>query len=319
MIRVSLVLGLVAGGAASVAVAQPVIYASGQLLTPGDPGIPPGQPGQDDTRENFVYEIDVTTGVATAVSPMTSGSPAALAGTASGDLFGFSNGQLVDVNPFTASQTNIGDNNGLSSTAFDITADGRGFVLPFNANFDTQQVSNIDLATGEATALGSATAIGDAIDTARGTALGTALPFVISLGSVGDTLYGIDLDTDSLISINSVTGEAAVVGDVGAVGAANGGAYSGFSALTGVDEDLDGDFDALYGSVNFFDDDGDPNTLSQRLGGIGRFDLVTGEWSLVGTNAGVIFFGFGSSPIPTPGATAVLALGGVVASRRRRG
>ncbi len=314
MIRTSFALALLAGMAVASADAQPVIYASGQLLIPGDPDIPPGQPGHDDTRENYVYEIDVLTGVATAVSPVTSGLPAALAGTPSGMLFGFSSGQLVEVNPFSGSRTNIGSNNGLNSTAFDITATGQGFVLPFDPDFNTQQIHNIDLSTGAATALGSASAIGNAIDLARGTALGTATPFVISLGSVGNTLYGVDLDTDSLISIDSITGMAGVVGAVGAVGAANGGGYSGFSALTGVDEDLDGEFDALFGSVNFFDD----GTGTQRLGGIGRFDLTTGEWSLVGTNPGVIFFGFGSSPVPTPGTAVLLAAGGVFASRRRR-
>lgn len=315
MFRSCLTAGLFATSLiAPITAAQPVIYASGQLLIPGDPGIPPGQPGHDDTRENYIYEIDVLTGVATAVSPVTSGLPAALAGTPSGSLFGFSSGQLVEVNPFTGSRTNIGANNGLSSTAFDITADGRGFVLPFDPDSNTQQIHNIDLSTGMATAIGSTTAIGDAIDFARGTSLGTALPFVISLGSVGNTLYGIDLDTDSLISIDSITGVADVVGAVGAVGASNGGGYSGFSALTGVDEDMDGTFDALFGSVNFFND----GSGTERLGGIGRFDLTTGEWSLVGTNAGVIFFGFGSSPIPTPGTAVMLAAGGILASRRRR-
>ena len=295
---------------AASAPAQPVIYASGQLLTPGDPGIPPGEPGHDDTRENFIYEINVLTGVATAVSPVTTGLPAALAGTPSGDLYGFSSGQLVEVDPFSGSRTDIGANNGLSSTAFDITGSGQGFLMPFDESFNTQQVHTIDLTTGDANALGSASAVGDAIDLSRGTALGTANPFVISLGSIGDTLYGVDLDTDSLIAIDSVTGAAGVVGTVGAVGAANGGGYSGFSALTGVDEDLDGTFDALFGSVNFFD--------GERLGGIARFDLATGEWSLVGANEGVIFFGFGSSPVPAPSTAVMLAAGGALAGRRRR-
>lgn len=287
----------------SAATAQPVIYASGQLLVPG-------QPGHDDTRENYIYEIDVATGVATAVSPVTSGLPAALAGTADGRLLGFSSGQLLDVDPLTGTTTAIGSNNGLSATAFDITAGGRGFILPFNTDFETQQLSSIDLSTGEATSLGSSSAIGDAIDLARGTALGTATPFIISLGSVGDVLYGIDLDTDTLVSIDGQSGSASVVGSVGAVGAANGGGYSGFSALTGVDEDLDGDFDALYGSVNFSGD--------ERLGGLGRFDLATGEWSLVGTNPGVIFFGFGSIPVPAPGPVGALAVTAVLVARRRR-
>lgn len=308
MSKSSIFIGLLVAGAATSSVfAQPVIYASGQLLVSG-------APGHDDTRENYIYEIDVTTGVATAVSPMTTGLPAAMAGTASGDLYGFSSGQLVQVDPYSASVTNVGSNNGLSSTAFDITASGQGFLLPFNDSFNSQQVHNIDLATGDATAIGSATAIGDAIDVARGTSLGTATPFIISLGSVGNTLYGVDLDTSSLISIDSVSGAADVVGDVGAVGDANGGGYSGFSALTGVDEDQDGTYDALFGSVNYFDD----GTGTERLGGIGRFDLATGEWSLVGTNSGVIFFGFGSSPVPTPGTVAFLAAGGLLGTRRRR-
>lgn len=298
--------------------AQPVIYASGQLLTPGDPGIPPGEPGHDDTRENFIYEIDVLTGVATPISPATTGLPAALAGTASGDLFGFSSGQLLSVDPASGTTAPIGGDNGLSATAFDITAAGDGFILPFDGNFDTQQLHGIDLNTGAATPIGSTTAIGDAIDTANGTPLGTAAPFLISLGSVGSTLYGVDLESDSLISIDSTTGDAAVVGSVGAVGASNGGGYSGFAALTGVDEDADGDFDALFGAINFFDDDGDASTPAQRLGGLGRFDLGTGEWSLVGTNAGVIFFGFGSSPIPAPGGMAALLAGGALIARRRR-
>ena len=283
--------------------AQPVIYASGQVLIEGEPG-------HDDTRENYVYEINVLTGEAVAVSPVTSGLPAAFGGTGDGRLLGFASGQLQEVDPSTASQTPIGSNNGLSSTGFDITADGRGFITPFDGSFNTQQLFELDLTDGTAVGLGSATAIGDAIDTARGTALGTATPFVISLGSVGDSVYGVDLDTDSLVEIDSLTGAASVVGAVGAVGDANGGGYSGFSALTGVDEDLDGSFDALFGSVNFQD--------GERLGGIARFDLDTGEWSLVGTNAGVIFFGFGSSPVPAPGGIGVFAFASVFVGRRRR-
>ena len=284
--------------------AQPVIYASGQLLIPGTDG-------HDDSRENYLYEINTLTGEATAISPVTSGLPAAMGATASGHIFGFSAGQLVEINPTAGTTTAIGANNGLSSTAFDITASGSAYITPFDGDFNTQQLFNIDLHTGAATAIGSASAIGDAIDTARGTALGTAEPFVISLGSVGNTLYGIDLDTDTLVSIDSLTGAAGVIGSVGAVGLANGGGYSGFSALTGVDEDLDGSYDALFGSVNY-----DP--AGERIGGLARFDLTTGEWSLVGTNDGLIYFGFASSPVPAPGAASVLALGGVLASGRWR-
>ncbi|MHA7835887.1 MAG: PEP-CTERM sorting domain-containing protein [bacterium] len=295
------------------------LYASGQLLTPGDPGIPEGQPGHDDTRENFVYAIDTTTGAATPVSPVTSDLPSALGGVGASTLLGFRGGQLSQVDAATGAQADIGSNNGLSATAFDVTADGRGFILPFDSSFATQQLHGIDLTTGAASPIGSTAAVGDAIDTAAGNPLGTTEPFVISLGSVGDALYGVDLETNSLISVDSMIGSASVIGDIGAVGAVGGGAYSGFAALAGVDENGDGAFDALFGGVNFFDDDGDPATSVLRLGGIARFDLTDGTWSLVGTNPGVIYFGMASNPVPEPTTATLLGLGlSVLAARGRR-
>lgn len=313
MTRSSLVLGLIAATvavASPAALAQPVIHATGQLFIPADPGAPPGDPEHYDRYENAVYEIDLRTGVATAVSPATLEElPAGLAGTPCGRLLGFESGQLVQVNPVTGERTSIGVNNGLTATSFDITADGRGFVVPFDENFETQQIHAIDLPSGAATPIGSTTAIGDAIDLARGTPLGTAEPFVISLGSVGETLYGVEDDSGTLVSIDSRTGAASVVGKVGAAGVANGGGYSAFSALTGVDEDLDGAFDALYASVNQLVD----ASGAQRLGGIARFDLETGEWELVGTNPGIVFFGFGASAAPAPACAADLDGDGAVA------
>ena len=272
------------------------IYATGQLLIPGDPTIPPGEPGHDDTRENYVYAIDPMTGVATPVSPATTGLPSALACEGPSRILGFRSGQLVEIEPTTGAQTQIGENNELKSTGFDVTDDGRGFLLPFDVDFETQQLHEIDLDTGFATPIGSPTAVGDAFDLAAGDPPGTSEPFVIGLGSVGDAIYGVDLDTESLIEIDSNWGSVSVIGDVGAVGSMGGGAFSGFAAMTGVDEDADGRFDALFGNVNFFDDDGDPRTPTIRLGGVARYDLNDGTWSLVGKNPGVIFFGFASNP-----------------------
>ncbi len=313
---------ILAAAAISLLLASPLsaatIYASGQLLIPGDPSIPPGEPGHNDARQNFVYAIDTTTGIATPASPATTGLPPALGGLGTSTLLGFSSGQLSQIDPTTGVRTPIGASNGLSSTGFDITSDGRGFLLPFDGQSETQQLHSIDLSTGAATPIGSSSAVGDAIDLALGRPLGTAEPFVISLGSVANTLYGIDLDTNSLVAIDSVIGSASVVGSIGAVGSVGGGAYSGFASLTGVDENADGVFDALFGGVNFFDHDGDSATAALRLGGIARFDLTDGTWSLVASNSGVIFFGFASNPIPEPTTGLMLGLGlmALAASRR---
>ncbi|MGD1950523.1 MAG: PEP-CTERM sorting domain-containing protein [Leptolyngbyaceae cyanobacterium] len=292
-----------------------IFYATGQRLTQAVPGV------HDDIRENFLFAVDSTTGIATPVSPETSGLPSALAGTADQQLLGYQfSGQLVEIDIDSATQTPIAEPTDLAATSFDILEDGRGFVVPFAESFNTQQLSQIDVKTSSATPLGSSQAVGDAIDNARGTELGTANPFVISLGSVDNSLYGIDLDTDSLIQFDSETGDAAVVGEVSAVTADDRAVFSGFAALTGVDTDTDGRFDTLFGNVNFIDDDNDPATPVQRLGGIARYDLSDGSWELVGTNPGVIFFGFGASPasVPEPGVLLGLLSVGFLGGWKRR-
>lgn len=204
MNRMPLMAGLFAATAgASLAPAQPVIYATGQLFIPGDPDLPSTEYGHDDRHENYIYEVDVQTGVATPVSAVVPTMlPSGLAGTPSGEMFGIASGfesgsafgRLVRVDPVNCTQTDIGTDIGLRSSTLDVTADGRGSILPFDADDHTQQVHAIDLSTGSATPIGSAGAIGDAFDLARGVPLGSAEPFVISLGSVGDMLYGVDGD-----------------------------------------------------------------------------------------------------------------------------
>jgi hypothetical protein len=283
------------------------LYASGQLLIPGDPGIPFGQPGHDDSRENYVFEIDSQTGVATSISPVTSGLPAGL-GAIGGTLYGWSGNTLQVVDPVVGTTAPAGPATTFSATAFDVAAPGVGFGV---TNGD-DQLFTVDLATGNASAVGSAGLINDALADA-----GEVDPnaFIISLGSVGDMLYGIDLSTNSLIKIAPTTGSAEVVGALGSVDSVGDGIFSGYSALTGVDEDEDGEFDALFGAINFVNPAGPESSV--RLGGIARFDLNDGTWDLVGLNEQVIFFGMASSPIPEPSSLALLGLGGVVLLRRR--
>lgn len=290
------------------------IYASGQLLIENTPGV------HDDVRENRLYRIDTATGHATPLPVWSTSTPAGLAGVRGGTLYGFRGAQLGLVDPQTAdSFSPIGAPSGVSATAFDILADGRAYVVTFGGN---RQLYVVDLVSGAATAVGPAGQIGAAFDAAFGLAAGTAAPFIISLGSVGDQLYGINLESgrQNLVRIDPTTGTAEVIGAADAVDANDSGRYSGYSALTGVDENADGQFDALFGTVNFWNHDGDPNTSDMRLGGIARYDLTDGTWSLVGTNPGVIFFGLGSSPVPEPGtfALAAMAAGCLVFRLRKR-
>jgi hypothetical protein len=192
-----------------------VIYASGQLLIPGDPGIPAGQPGHDDARENYIFAIDSNNGVATPISPNVSGLPAALGATADGTLWGFSGNTLRTVNPLTGTTAAAGPATLYSATAVDVTAAGGGYGI---TNGD-DQLFRVDLATGDATAIGAPGLVNAAL-----AAAGAVDPdaFIISLGSVGSSLYGIDLDTDSLLQIDPATGSASIVGALGAVGGVGG-------------------------------------------------------------------------------------------------
>ncbi|MFI4861294.1 MAG: PEP-CTERM sorting domain-containing protein [Phycisphaerales bacterium JB063] len=302
-------LGLTAGLLALAQSADAVpLYASGQLLIPGDPGIPFGEPGHDDSRENYVFEIDSVTGVATPISPVTSGLPAGLGGFG-GTLYGWSGNTLQIVDPITGITTAAGTATAYSATGFDVSASGVGYGI---TNSDDQLFS-VDLVSGNATAVGAAGLVNNALADAGVT---DADAFIISLASVGGDLYGLDLSTNSLVSIDPATGTAQVVGGLGSLDTVGGGVFSGYSALTGVDEDSDGQFDALFGAVNFVNPDGPEGSV--RLGGVARFDLGDGTWDLVGLNEQVIFFGMASQPVPEPSSLALLGIAGACLLRRRR-
>lgn len=298
-------------GALPLPLAAQTIYASGQLLTVSG------------TRENRVYAINPATGAATPTSPPLSSDPLGLAGTPDGRLLGYSGGQLGQLDPGSGAFSAIGAPSNINSTGFDITADGRGFLVGLSG---VPQLYGVNIATGAAAPVGTPGALGAGIDAAFGLTPGTSQPFIIGLGSVGGTLYGVDLETGitNLVAIDPATGAARPIGARNALGGFGGGRYSGFSALTGVDTTGSGRFDALYGNVNF--DSLSPNPQN-RIGGVARFDLTTGTFSLAGTNPGLIFFGFGSSPAaPVPEASTLISFGllslglfGLTRGRARRG
>lgn len=270
----------------------------------------------------FYYSIDTTTGEATPLGPITGGNSAGLAALPDGRLVGFRSNRVVEIDPLVGTATQVGSVvTGFSTTSLDATRDGTLYGAPVTGD---QRLHVIDPALGTATPLGPPGAIGNALDAFYGRPAGTTDPFIIGLGSITrnvnigtganpnfvlvDTLYGVNLDdTAQLVAISPQTGFASVVGALGSV--ENGlppGDYSGFAAMTGVDTDNDGLRDTLFGNVNF--NDADTSLPNGRLGGVARYDLATATWTMVGTNPGLIFFGFGSVAIPEPGAGALLAL-----------
>jgi len=288
------------------------------------------------TSGNYYYSINTSTGVATPISPLlTGGSPAGLAGTPDGRLLGISGGRVGEVNPVAGTFTPVGVNNGLSITGFDVIHDGRAFGVPVSGT--DRRLHQINLATSAVTPVGPVGFVGQSLDSFYGVNPGTTSAFIIGAGSVArrqnigttanpnlvtvSTIYGVHLQANGnqLVAMNPDSGFASVIGALNSVGTSGNpgaGAYSGFAAMTGADENGDGLYDTLYGNVNFFDPDAAGPLASQRLGGLARYDLGNGTWSLVGTNPGLIFFGFGSV-IPEPTTLSLLAGAGMLALRRR--
>jgi len=278
------------------------------------------------TSGNYYYSIDTATGVATAISPLLPGSSPAGLSAIGNQLVGFKNGQHGAVDPVAGTFAPAGASNGFSITGYEVF-NGFGYGVPTSGS--DRRLQQIDLLSSTATPLGEGNPIGAVMDSFYGEAPGTNNPFIISMGSVGDTLYGIHIggSKNNLLSLDPSNGSATVIGGVNAVGTSGNpgeGRFSGFSALTGVDEDSDGMYDTLYGNVNFFDPDAGGPESSQRLGGVARYDLSNGTWEMVGTNPGLIFFGFGSSPasrstVPEPPAGfAILLLTGAAMEFFRR-
>lgn len=294
---------------AATAAATSVLYAVGQAFAPGH--------GHD--TGNFLWSIDLSSGAATQIAPIAAGI-AGLATAPDGTLYGRSGLNLYTISTEDAGLSLVGSAASGSATSLEIMPDGRAFTLPFNADFDTAQLHSLDLNTGLQTPVGTETALLDAINLAFPDRDMTYGPFVISLGSVGDRLYGLDLETNTLLDIDPDTGYATANGAFNAAAMETlDGYWSGFAGLTGVDTDDDGINDALYGIANYYYDYA--LGASSARGAIGLYDLATSTWSLVGENEGVIFYSLAagqSPPIPEPGSFALLGLGGTMLAWRKR-
>ncbi len=299
---------MLAGGASA---AAPLLVGYGQPFGSGGHGAGNGV---------YLFGHD---GVFTSFIPFPGqGAWAGLASTPDGRLLGFASAQLAQLDLATQTVTPIGGPSNVNATGFDVlSTDGRGFVVPFDSNFETQQLHQLDLTTGQATPIGSPKAVQEAIEAVLGQPMGNVYnggPFIIGLGSVGNTIYGVDLVTYSLIGLSPNDGSAFVVGALGAVGSvahpSGQGRYFGFAGLTGVDQSNDGIFDTLYMVVNYYDPTPGVPGDTQAIGGIAQVNLSDGTWTMVGTNPGHIFYGLAA--VPEPAALLLVLLGGVALRRR---
>ena len=134
------------------------------------------------------------------------------------------------------------------------------------------------------------------IDPATGTAtpVGVPTPFQVITGLAFDptigTLFGVDIVTDDLVTIDRGTGAATTVGP------------TGFDELKGLT------FDPTSGTLFGVD-----NTTGELV----TIDPTTAAATVVGATGFRNIQGLAFA-VPTPGAAAVLGLGGLFAARRRR-
>lgn len=235
--------------------------------------------------DDQLYQIDLATGVATAIGPVGFADVEGLSFNCAGILFGVDDitDQLVTINLVTGAGTAVGplgiSVNPLIENDFGLTFDAGGNL--WLSTDSPQNFYSINPATGAATLVGP-----------------QGQPVTGLAGSAGGVVYGLGGDlTNNLVTLNTATGAATIVGPLG-------GAVSPL---------LDGgiDFDAggiLWGL-------GDPTPGIGNPGEIFTINAATGAATLVATPTigGLAAGGFEGlaianpatcAPTPTPTSTA---------------
>ena len=150
-----------------------------------------------DDNDDQLYQIDLATGVATAIGPIGFDDVEGLSfqpGT--GLLFGYddNNDELITIDPTTGIGTLVGAS-GLTTLDLGMTFDSMGQL--WLASEDEQNFWSLDPATGAATLIGS---------TGRE---------ITALTELGGLIYGLDDDNNALVTIDRLTGASTLVGLLG--------------------------------------------------------------------------------------------------------
>ncbi|MFN7171354.1 MAG: hypothetical protein ACK4P3_01010 [Fimbriimonadaceae bacterium] len=243
--------------------------------------------GNEVPGQNRLYAINARTGVAIEVAPV-SATFAAFAANQNGQLVAINSQVLGILSKLDFTFNPVTTITGLSSTGLDILAEGKIVGTTTGAS---ATLFEVDPVTGNTIVIGQSGGIKTQLDDHFGV---STSPFIIGLGSIGNTVYGINIESNrtNLVGLNATSGVATVFGANNAVGATG---YSGFAAMTGVDTSGNGQYDAIFGGASFLN--------SNRVGAVLRHNTTSGVPTLVGTNTGLLYFGMGSSPrAPQPNA-----------------
>jgi len=238
------------------------------------------------SETNDLFSLDAISGAATfigAVDPVTSLSIQGLAhDPLTGTLYGTDTAgdQLVRIDPTTGLATVIGPHVNVASV--------NGLAFDPNANVLYGADSGIDSLVRIAPTTGLATVVGN-----FGWA-GNVDMSGLAFDPTTNTLYGNDVQAvnDRLFRINTVTGVASAIGNVGVEG------------VTGLA--FDPNTNTLYGVAGAGTDS------------LVTLDTATGVGTIVGPYSPAANDLFGLTYVPEPASTALAALAGATLARRRR-
>lgn len=249
------------------------VFGAAALVATASAGPLVGVAAYDPFNSAALYSIDTATGAATLIGDTGVAEFNGLAfERATGTLYGYTtDAELYTINTTTGAATLVANGFGIVPEG-GIAIDATGAILSTNGG----EIGTVDRLTGNYSTIGS---------------LGLAASADVSgLTSGNGVVYAYEMFQDQLLSIDTTTGAASVIGD----------------SLLATNENTAGlAWDFVSGGL-FFSDGFDLFSL----------DAATGAGTRLGSH-GVVGFS-GLAFIPAPGAASLFGLAGLVAARRRR-